>query len=90
MEVFSSESFRSILIFPYLEVKKEKAWYIKLAITEKVYSYKYLFYLPEKFLTYYDKYDLRANIFFLLSFSTPRIKEILVKVVILLRSYNTY
>lgn len=35
LEDFSTESFRSILIFPYLEVRKEKSWKVELAIAEK-------------------------------------------------------
>jgi len=75
LEDFSTESFRSILIFPYLEVSKEKSWHVELAIAEKVYFYRYPFYLPEEFLTYDDAYDLRAKIFFLLSFSTTELEK---------------
>lgn len=75
LEDFSTESFRSILIFPYLEVSKEKSWHVKLAIAEKVYFYRYPFYLPEEFLTYDDTYDLKAKIFFLLSFSTTELEK---------------
>lgn len=72
---FSTESFRSILIFPYLKVRKEKSWNVELAIAEKVYFYRYPFYFPQEFLTYDDVYDLRAKIFFLLSFSTTELKK---------------
>ena len=75
LEDFSTESFRSILIFPYLEVRKEKSWKVKLAIAEKVYFYRYPFYFPQDFLTYDDVYDLRAKIFFLLSFSTTELSK---------------
>ena len=75
LEDFSIESFRSILIFPYLEVRKEKSWKVELAIAEKVYFYRYPFYFPQDFLTYADAYDLRAKIFFLLSFSTTELKK---------------
>jgi hypothetical protein len=75
LEDFSTESFRSILIFPYLEVRKEKSWNVELAIAEKVYFYRYPFYFPEEFLTYDDAYDLRAKICFLLSFSTPELEK---------------
>ena len=70
LEDFSSESFRSILIFPYLEVRKEKSWKVELAIAEKVYFYRYPFYFPQDFLTYDDVYDLRA-----LSFSTTELSK---------------
>lgn len=80
LEEFSTESFRSILIFPYLEVKKEKSWKVNLVIAEKVYFYRYPFYFPQNFLTYDDVYDLRAKIFFLLSFSTTELsKEFLIE-----------
>ena len=69
LEDFSTESFRNILIFPYLELRKEKSWKVELATTEKVYFYRYPFYFLQDFLTYDDAYDLRAKIFFLLSFS---------------------
>jgi hypothetical protein len=75
LEDFSTESFRSILIFPYLAVRKEKSWHVKLAIAEKVYFYRYPFYLPEEFLTYDNAYDLRAKIFFLVSFSTIELEK---------------
>ena len=75
VEDFSTESFRSIVIFPYLEVRKEKSWNVELAIAEKVYFYKYPFYFPQEFLTYDDVYDLRAKIFFLLSFSTTKLNK---------------
>ena len=75
LEDFSSDSFRSILIFPYLEVRKEKFWKVELAIAEKVYFYRYPFYFPQDFLTYDDVYDLRAKIFFFLSFSTTGLKK---------------
>ena len=75
LENFSTESFRSILIFPYLEVRKEKSWQVKLAIAEKVYFYRYPFYFPEKFLPYDNVYDFRAKIFFLLSFSTTELEK---------------
>ena len=75
LEDFSTESFRSILIFPYLEVRKEKSWKVELAIAEKVYFYRYPFYFPQEFLTYDDAYDLRAKIFFLLSFSTTKLDK---------------
>jgi hypothetical protein len=68
-EDFSAKSFRSILIFPYLKVRKEKSWKVELAIAKKVYFYRYPFHFPQDFLTYDDVYDLRAKIFFLLSFS---------------------
>ena len=63
------------MIFPYLEVRKEKSWKIELAIAEKVYFYRYHFYFPQEFLTYDDAYDLRAKIFFLLSFSTTKLNK---------------
>lgn len=75
LEDFSTASFRSILIFPYLEVRKEKSWKVELAIAEKVYFYRYPFYFPQNFLTYGDVYDLRAKIFFLLSFSTTELNK---------------
>jgi hypothetical protein len=74
-QYFSDRVFRSILIFPYLEVSKEKSWHVKLSIAEKVYFYRYPFYLPEEFLTYDDAYDLRAKIFFLVSFLTIELEK---------------
>ena len=56
-------------------MRKEKSWHVKLAIAEKVYFYRYPFYLPEEFLTYDDAYDLRAKIFFLFSFSTTELEK---------------
>ena len=75
LENFSKESFRSILIFPYLEVTRKKSWTVKLAVANKVYSYRYPFYFPKEFLTYKNVYDLRAKIFFLLSFSTIELEK---------------
>ena len=54
---------------------REKAWTVELAISEKVYFYRYSFYFPKEFLTYENAYDLRAKIFFLLSFSTAELKK---------------
>lgn len=51
-------------------MRKEKSWTVKLVVAEKVYFYRYPFYFPKKFLTYTDTYDLRAKIFFFLSFGT--------------------
>ena len=56
-------------------MRKEKSWNVKLAIAEKVYLYRYSFYFPQEFLTYDDAYDLRAKIFFLLSFSTTKLNK---------------
>lgn len=75
LEDFSAESFRSILIFPYLEVRKEKSWKVESAIAEKVYFYRCPFHFPQDFLTYDDVYDLRAKIFFLLSFSMTELSK---------------
>lgn len=72
---FSKSSFQSILIFPYLKVTREKAWTVELAISEKVYLYRYPFYFPKEFLSSNDIYELRAKIFFLLSFSTLELKK---------------
>lgn len=75
LEDFSKSSFQSILIFPYLKVTRKKAWTVELAISEKVYFYRYPFYFPKEFLSFNDMYDLRAKIFFLLSFSTTELKK---------------
>jgi hypothetical protein len=75
MQDFSEGSFRSILIFPYLEVTKKKSWHVELAIADKVYFYRYPFYFPKEFLTYDDTYDLRVKIFFLLSFSKIELEK---------------
>ena len=56
-------------------MRKEKSWKVELAIAEKVYFYRYPFYFPQNFLTYDDVYDLRAKIFFLLSFSTTELSK---------------
>jgi hypothetical protein len=56
-------------------VRKEKSWKVELAIAEKVYFYRYPFYFPLEFLTYDDDYDLRAKIFFILSFSTTKLNK---------------
>jgi hypothetical protein len=56
-------------------VRKEKSWNVELAIAEKVYFYRYPFYFPLEFLTYDDDYDLRAKIFFILSFSTTKLNK---------------
>ena len=50
-------------------MRKEKLWTVELAISEKVYLYRYPFYLPKEFLTYENIHDLRAKICFLLLFS---------------------
>ena len=75
LEDFSKDSFQSILIFPYLKVTRKKSWNVELAISEKVYLYRYPFYFPEEFLTYENAYDLRSKIFFFLSFSTAELKK---------------
>ena len=74
-KLFQQLLIRPSMIFPYLEVSKEKSWKVKLAIAEKVYFYRYPFYFPQDFLTYDKVYDLRAKIFFLLSFSTTSLKK---------------
>lgn len=56
-------------------MRKEKSWKVELAIADKVYFYRYPFYFPHDFLTYDDVYDLRAKIFFLLSFSTTELNK---------------
>jgi hypothetical protein len=71
----SKGSFESIVIFPYLKVTREKAWNVELAVSEKVYLYRYPFYFPEEFLSSIDTYDLRAKIFFFLSFGTTELEK---------------
>jgi hypothetical protein len=75
LQDFLEWSFRSITIFPYLEVTRKKSWHVELAIANKVYLYRYPFYFPKQFLTYDDTYDLRVKIFFLLFFSTIELEK---------------
>jgi hypothetical protein len=76
LSVISKYCFRSINIFPYVKVFKKKSWYVKLAIAEELYLYKYPFYFPEDFLNYQKKYQFQAQINFLLAFSVVEIEKV--------------
>jgi hypothetical protein len=68
-QYFSDGGFRSALIFPYLEVRKNKSWWVELAISGRLYLYRYPFSFPKNFLISDQKYHLRAKFFLLKSFS---------------------
>ena len=76
LSTISNICFQSINIFPYLKVFKKKSWYVQLAIAEEFYFYKYPFYFPEGFLNYQNKYQLQAQINFLLAFSVVEIEKV--------------
>jgi hypothetical protein len=76
LSAISKDWFRSINIFPYGKVFKKKSWYVKLAIAEELYFYKYPFYFPEDFLNYQNKYQFQAQINFLLAFSVVDIEKV--------------
>jgi len=72
----SNICFQSVNIFPYLKVFKKKSWYVQLAIAEELFFYKYPFYFPEVFLNYQSKYQLQAQVNFLLAFSVVEIEKV--------------
>ena len=74
-QYFSDGGFRSALIFPYLEVRRKKSWWVKLSISETLYLYQYPFSFPKSFLICDQKYQLRAKLFFFRSFSVRDLKK---------------
>lgn len=76
LRTISNICFQSINIFPYLKIFKKKSWYVKLAIAEELYFYKYPFYFSEAFLNYQNKYQLQAQINFLIAFSVVEIEKV--------------
>jgi hypothetical protein len=80
VDYFSDGGFRSVLVFPYLRLTRKECWYVRFAIAEQLYFYRYPFHFPQTFLIYQNKYDLRVKLFFLQSFSVIGIeKELLVE-----------
>jgi len=61
---FSDGSFKSYVIFPYVELKKrfEKYWCIEIAIAEQLYTFPYPFGFPKSFLCSQHKNDLRLKV----------------------------
>jgi hypothetical protein len=60
---FSDTSFRSSVLFPYLELKKQnKDWILTIVIAEELYFNYYPFLFPSCFLVYENKYDLRVKL----------------------------
>lgn len=76
LSTISNICFQSINIFPYLKVFKQKSWYVQFAIAEDLYLYQYPFYFPEWFLNYQNKYQLQAQINFLLAFSVGNTEKV--------------
>ena len=77
LSVISEDCFRSTNIFPYVKVFKKKSWYVKLAIVDELYFYRYPFHFPEAFLNSQNKYQFQAQISFLLAFSEINIEKVL-------------
>lgn len=50
--------------------------YVQLAIAQELYFYKYPFYFPKAFLNYQNKYQLQAQLSFLLAFSVLEIEKV--------------
>jgi hypothetical protein len=61
---FSDGSFRSSVIFPYVELKKrfDKYWGIEIAMAEQLFTFPYPFGFPKSFLNYQYKNDLRLKV----------------------------
>ena len=50
---FSDVQFQSLLVFPYLDIKKQaNYWNVKIAISKLLYEYPYSFAFPNTFLNY--------------------------------------
>jgi len=67
---FSDGSFKSYVIFPYVELKKrfDKYWRIEIAMAEQLYTFPYPFAFPKSFLRYQHKNDLRLKVRLIQSF----------------------
>ena len=76
LSTISNICFQSVNIFPYLKVFKKRSWYVKFAIAEELYFYKYPFYFPEVFLNYQNKYQRQAQINFFRAFSVLEIDKV--------------
>lgn len=73
----SNLCFQSINIFPYIKVFRKVSWYVEFAIAEELYFYNYPFYFPKAFLNYQNKYQLQAQLAFLLAFSVKEVHKVL-------------
>jgi hypothetical protein len=59
----SDTLFRSLVLFPYLELKNQnKDWIINLVITEELYFNYYPCLFTSCFVVYENKYDLRVKL----------------------------
>lgn len=76
LSTISNLCFQSVNIFPYIKVFKKKSWYVQLAIAEELYFYKFPFYFPKAFLNYQNRYQLQAQLSFLLAFSVREIEKV--------------
>ena len=62
LQKFSQISFRSSVIFPYLEIEKQgKSWIVTIAVAKELYFYDYPFLFPSCFLSYQNNYDLQVK-----------------------------
>jgi hypothetical protein len=68
---FSEKHFRSSVIFPYFELKKEgREWIVYLLIAGELYFYQYPFWFPRSFLLYQTKDELKVKLQLIESLST--------------------
>ena len=73
---FSETSFRSSVLFLYLEQEKEgKFWVVRISIAEELYFYQYPFSFPNYFLFYKGKYDMEVKFEFLKSMSRVSLEK---------------
>jgi hypothetical protein len=75
VDYFSDGGFIKVIPFPYLKLTRKECWYVRFAIIEEIYFYRYPFYFPQTLLTYTDTYDLRVKLLFLQSFSVIDLKK---------------
>ena len=76
LDYFSDGGFRRYVAFPYLKIEKRKGWWVELSICRELHLYQYPFHLPESFLNYQNKYQLKAQINFLLAFSVRKTEKV--------------
>ena len=74
---FSDVQFQSLLVFPYLDIKKQaNYWNVKIAISKLLYEYPYSFAFPNTFLNYQNIYDLQVKIKIIESLSTVSLEKV--------------
>lgn len=77
IKIFSNKSFRSHVYFPYVECENRlgNSWTIEIMVAEELFWFPYPFQLPELFLHFVNKNDLRLKIQFIKTLTVHNSKK---------------